>query len=724
MGYIRLEKDADGIVELIFDQPGKTVNTMGLEYDEAMRAAVAELQGMVEAGGVTGIYLRSGKPNQFFAGGDIKEMLEMDLNPPADKKKEMYDGIMATKAPLRTLETLGVPVAVGMNGPALGGGFEIALACHYRVAVKGIQMGLPEAMIGLMPGAGGVVRMTYLLGMQEAIGLISQGRRLKADKALEKGLVNALADDEADMHAQAKAWIKQNANTEGGVKQPWDSEGYKMPGGGPEEEANQGLTFFGPANVMVQTKNLMPAQNAIFACVVDSARVDFDTAQKVEGRYFLSLLLDQTARNMMTAFFVQMEALNRGASRPQGPEKFSCQKLGIIGAGQMGAGIATMAAQKGIDVVLKDISMENAERGKAYAEAYFDKGISKGKVTEEKKAEYMARILPSADYADLKGCELVIEAVFEDRKIKAAVTQETEAALDASAVFASNTSALPITELAQASSRAENFIGMHFFSPAEKMPLVEIIRGEKTSDETLAKAFDLAQQLGKTPIVVNDAPGFFTTRVIGKTVSQGAEMLEEGVNPVLIESAARDNGSPVGPLAAIDEISQETAYKNGQQAKADAEAQGKVWEDNAASRILDRMVNEFGRRGKVHGGGYYEYPEGGKKHMWPGLKEAYAPNGYIDMPYEDIKDRLVFSQCLEAVRAMEEGVVTNVGDGNIGSIMGIGFPAQTGGVFQAINAYGLKAFVARAKELQARYGDVFAVPALLEQRAESGELFL
>ncbi len=724
MGYIRLEKDADGIVELIFDQPGKTVNTMGLEYDEAMRAAVAELQGMVAAGGVTGIYLRSGKPNQFFAGGDIKEMLEMDLNPPADKKAEMYDGIMATKAPLRTLETLGVPVAVGMNGPALGGGFEIALASHYRVAVEGIQMGLPEAMIGLMPGAGGVVRMTYLLGMQEAIGLISQGRRLKADKALEKGLVHALAKDEDDMHAQAKAWIKENAGVEGGVKQPWDRDDYKMPGGGPDDEANQGLTFFGPANVMVQTKNLMPAQNAIFACVVDAARVDFDTAQKIEGRYFLSLLLDQTARNMMTAFFVQMEALNRGASRPQGPAKFSCSKLGIIGAGQMGAGIATMAAQKGIDVVLKDISQENADRGKAYAEAYFDKGISKGKVTEEKKAECMARIKASADYADLAGCELVIEAVFEDRKIKAAVTKETEAVLADSAVFASNTSALPITELAQASSRAENFIGMHFFSPAEKMPLVEIIRGEKTSDEALAKAFDLAQQLGKTPIVVNDAPGFFTTRVIATTVSQGAAMLEEGVNPVLIESAARDNGSPVGPLAAIDEISQETAYKNGQQAKADAEAQGKVWEDNAASRILDRMVNEFGRRGKVHGGGYYEYPEGGKKHIWPGLKDAYAPNGYTEIPYEDIKDRLVFCQCLEAVRAMEEGVVTVVGDGNIGSIMGIGFPAQTGGAFQAINAYGLKAFVARAKELHERYGEVFAVPALLEQRAASGELFL
>jgi 3-hydroxyacyl-CoA dehydrogenase/enoyl-CoA hydratase/3-hydroxybutyryl-CoA epimerase len=720
MGYIRLEKDSDGIVELIFDQPGKTVNTMGAEYDEAMRAAVAELKGMVEQGGVTGVYIRSGKPGQFFAGGDIKELLEMDLNPSDEKKAEVYKGIMQTKAPLRELETLGVPVAVGINGACLGGGFEISLACHYRVAMNGVQVGLPEAMIGLMPGAGGVVRMTYLLGMQEAIGLISQGKRLTAEKAQGKGLIHELADSEEDLAAKAKAWIKANPE----AKQPWDTEGYKIPGGYPTDEANQGLTFFGPSNVMVQTKNLMPAQNAIFACVVDSARVDFDTAQKIEGRYFMHLMLNQVSRNMMTAFFVQMEALNKGASRPDGIDKTSVKKLGILGAGQMGAGIATVAAQKGIEVVLKDISLANAEKGKAYAENFFNKRIEKKRLTEEAKTEYMALIKPTEDYADLADCDLVIEAVFEDRKVKAAVTKDTEAVLKADGVFASNTSSLPITELAEASSRQANFIGMHFFSPAEKMPLVEIIRGANTSDETLARAFDLSQQLGKTPIVVNDAPGFFTTRVIGKTVSQGAVMLEEGINPILIESAARDNGSPIGPLGAIDEISQETAYKNGQQAKADAEAQGQKWEDNAASRILDRMVNEFGRKGKVHGAGYYEYPQGGQKHMWPGLKEAFAPNGYKEIPYEDIKDRLVYSQCLEAVRAMEEGVIENVGDGNIGSIMGIGFPAQTGGVFQAINAIGLQQFVERAEYLHQQYGDDFAVPQLLKDRAAKNALFL
>lgn len=717
MGYIRLEKDSDGIVDLVFDQPGKTVNTMGSEYDEAMRAAVAQLKDMVAEGGVSGIYVKSGKPNQFFAGGDIKQMLEMDLNPDEAERTRMFNEMLATKQPLRELETLGVPVAVGINGPCLGGGFEIALSCHYRVSVKGVQVGLPEAMIGLMPGAGGVVRMTYLLGMQEAIGLISTGKRLKAEKALEKGLLNELVDSEDELAAKAKAWIKANPE----ASQPWDQEGFKIPGGDTEDTANQGLVYFGPVNVMAQTKGLMPAQQAIFACVTDVTKVDFDTAQVIEARYFLSLLLSQVSRNMMLAFFVQMEAINKGASRPDGIDKRPCKKLGLLGAGQMGAGIATVAAQKGIEVVLKDISQENADKGLAYAEAAYAKNK---RVNDEQAKEYLSRIKATADYADLADCDLVIEAVFEDRKVKAAVTKDTEAVIADSAIFASNTSSLPITELAEASSRKANFIGMHFFSPAEKMPLVEIICGKETSNEALAAAFDLAQQLGKTPIVVNDAPGFFTTRVIGKTVSQGAIMLEEGVNPVLIESAARDNGSPVGPLSAIDEISQETAYKNGQQAKADAEAQGQTWQDNAASRILDRMVNEFGRKGKRNGGGYYEYPENGRKHIWSGLKDAFAPNGYKEIPYEDIKDRLVYSQCVEAVRAMEEGVIESVADGNIGSIMGIGFPAQTGGVFQCINAIGLQTFVDRARELADRYGDDFTPPQLLIDRAAKNELFL
>jgi len=718
MNYLRLEKDADGIVELIFDQQGKEVNVMGLEYEAAMSEAVAELEAMKD--NITGIYVRSGKPGQFFAGGDITAMLAMDLTASVEKKTELFEDILQTKALLRRLETMGVPVACGINGPALGGGFEIALACHYRVALKSVRVGLPEAQIGLMPGADGVVRMVRYLGMQEALTLISQGKNLRAEQALEKGLLDQLCETEEEMHVAAKAWIKANPN----AKQAWDQQGFTIPGGAPDDKDNQGvqgLMFFGPANVMNQTKGLMPAQQAIFAAVVDVARVDFDTAAKIEARYFLSLLLDQTARNMMTAFFVQMGALNKGASRPQGIEKATVNKLGILGAGQMGAGLAFIAARAGIDVVLKDVSQDAADKGKAYSAAACEKNR---RIDEAQTQEILARITATDDYSALADCDFVIEAVFENRDVKATVTRETEAVLSEGAVFATNTSALPITELAQASIRRPNFVGMHFFSPAEKMPLVEIIAGEQTSDETLARAFDLAQQLGKTPIVVNDGPGFFTSRVISKTITQGSNMLEEGVNPVLIESAARMNGSPVGPLAAIDEISQLTAYNNGQQAKADVEAQGGDWEENAATRILDRMINEFDRRGKVYGGGYYDYPENGAKHIWPGLKDAFAADGYTEIPFIDIQDRLTFSQSLEAVRAMEEGVIESVGDGNIGSIMGIGFPPHTGGAFQAINAYGLKAFAKRSSELAEKYGDDFTPPQLLLDKAEKGELFL
>jgi 3-hydroxyacyl-CoA dehydrogenase/enoyl-CoA hydratase/3-hydroxybutyryl-CoA epimerase len=718
MGYVQLEPDADGIVELIFDQPGKDVNVMGLEYKRAMSQAVAELESMGES--VCGVYVRSGKPGQFFAGENITAMLEMDLNPSQQKKQEMFDGIMATKALLRRLETLGVPVVCGINGPALGGGFEIALACHHRLALKTVSVGLPQAQIGLMPGADGVVRMVRYVGMQETIALVSTGKRLKAEEALDKGLLNELFDSETEMHVAAQAWLRSNPD----ARQPWDQGSFSIPGGSPtdrDDQAIQGLMFFGPANVMSQTKGLMPAQKAILAAVVDVARVDFDTAAKIEARYFLSLLLDQTARNMMIAFFVQMNALGKGASRPAGYDQSTVEKLGLLGAGQMGAGIAFIAARKGIEVVLKDVSLEAAQRGKAYSEQVC---ANHKRIDPAEATDILARITPTDDYATLADCDIVLEAVFENRDIKAQVTRETEAVLGDDAVFASNTSALPITELALASNRRPNFVGMHFFSPAEKMPLVEIIAGEQTSDATLARAFDLAQQLGKTPIVVNDGPGFFTSRVISKTISQGHAMLEEGVDPVLIESAAKFNGSLVGPLGAIDEISQLTSWKNGQQAQADVQAQGGTWEDNAASRILDRMVNEFGRRGKRDGGGYYEYPEAGKKHIWPGLKEAFAADGYRQLPFQDIKDRLLFSQSLEAVRAMQEGVIEGYGDGNIGSIMGIGFPAQTGGVFQAINAYGVAAFLKRSEQLADQYGEDFIPPLLLRQKAERSAQFL
>jgi 3-hydroxyacyl-CoA dehydrogenase/enoyl-CoA hydratase/3-hydroxybutyryl-CoA epimerase len=717
MSYIRLEKDTDGIVELIFDQPGKTVNVMGEEYAEAMPKVLDELEAQKDE--IIGVYIRSGKPGQFFAGGDITLMLEMDLNPDDAERRRMFEGILEAKAPLRRLEALGVPIAVGINGAALGGGFEIALACHHRIALddKSVQVGLPEAMLGLMPGAGGVVRMVRLLGMQEALTLIAQGKRLKAQQALEKGLIHELASSEDDMAAKAKAWIKANPDS----KQPWEQPTYTIPGGGPADPATQALTYFGPVNVMVQTKGNMPAQQVIIAAVIDTARVDYDTAHTIEARYFQRLLLDQVARNMMTTFFVQMNEMDAGASRPSGVEKTEVKKLGILGAGIMGAGIAFNAAKVGIDVVLKDLTRENADKGKAYAATACEKTRS---IDEAQAQQIMARIQPTAEAADLADCDLVIEAVFEDRDVKAAVTREAEAVLSGSSVFATNTSALPITELAQASQRPENFIGMHFFSPAERMPLVEIITGEKTSDEALAKAFDLAQKLGKKPIVVKDSPGFFTTRVIGQTITQGQMMLAEGVNPALIENAAAFNGSPMGPLETLDNISIETAYHAMKQAQADALARGEEPETGPQAEVIRIMFEDIGRKGQNQGGGFYDYDDNGKKiATWPGLKDVFAKDGYADIPYEDIRDRLLFPQVLEAVRIMEEGVLTSVGDGNIGSIMGIGFPPHTGGVYQCVNAYGVQAFVDRSHELESAYGEVFKPPQLLLDMAVKGSTF-
>ena len=717
MSYIRLEKDTDGIVELIFDQPGKTVNVMGEEYAEAMPKVLDELEAQKDE--IIGVYIRSGKPGQFFAGGDITLMLEMDLNPDDAERRRMFEGILEAKAPLRRLEALGVPIAVGINGAALGGGFEIALACHHRIALddKSVQVGLPEAMLGLMPGAGGVVRMVRLLGMQEALTLIAQGKRLKAQQALEKGLIHELASSEEDMAAKAKAWIKANPDS----KQPWEQPTYTIPGGGPADPATQALTYFGPVNVMVQTKGNMPAQQVIIAAVIDTARVDYDTAHTIEARYFQRLLLDQVARNMMTTFFVQMNEMDAGASRPSGVEKTEVKKLGILGAGVMGAGIAFNAAKVGIDVVLKDLTRENADKGKAYAATACEKTRS---IDEAQAQQIMARIQPTAEAADLADCDLVIEAVFEDRDVKAAVTREAEAVLPGSAVFATNTSALPITELAQASQRPENFIGMHFFSPAERMPLVEIITGEKTSDEALAKAFDLAQKLGKKPIVVKDSPGFFTTRVIGQTITQGQMMLAEGINPALIENAAAFNGSPMGPLETLDNISIETAYHAMKQAQADALARGEKPETGPQAEVIRIMFEDIGRKGQNQGGGFYDYDDNGKKiATWPGLKDVFAKDGYADIPYEDIRDRLLFPQVLEAVRIMEEGVLTSVGDGNIGSIMGIGFPPHTGGVYQCVNACGVQAFVDRSHELESAYGEAFKPPQLLLDMAAKGSTF-
>ena len=716
MSYLRLEKRDDGIVELILDQPGKSVNVMGEEYDAAMRQAVDDIAGMKEE--LRGVYVRSGKPGHFMAGGDVKAMLDMPLDPSPQERQQMFEGMMRSKGVLRRLETLGLPVAAGISGSALGGGYELCLACHHRVAVDepSIRVGLPESNLGLLPGAGGIVRLTRLLGMQDALALISQGRQLSPRRALEKGLVHELAADEEEMHGKAIAWLLANPD----AQQPWDKKDYVLPGGAPGEPSVQGFLFLGPMNVMNRTGGNMPAQRAIFAAVYETAKVDFDTAQKIEARYFLHLLLSPVARNMMTAFFVHMSEVNKGASRPQGVPRRKVARLGILGAGQMGSGIALVAARSGIDTVLKDVDREQAESAREYSRTVCAKDR---RIDAQQAAEILERIHAAEDMQALAGCDAVIEAVFEERELKAQLTREAEAVLGEDALFASNTSGLPISELAAAAARPGNFVGMHFFSPAEKMPLVELVRGSKTSDETLARAFDLARQLGKTPIVVNDAPGFFTTRVIGQLVSQGLCMVTEGVHPAVVENGARLAGCPVGPLALVDEIGLDTSYRVAQQASQDAAARGPAAPDSAPGQLMARMVQEFDRRGKAHGAGFYGYPEDGKKHIWPELCALYADGAGRGMPLAQVQDRLLFAEALEAVRAMEEGVIESVADGNIGSIMGIGFPAHTGGVFQFINSWGLDSFIGRCKELASKYGKNFEPPALLLDKAARGETF-
>ena len=715
MSYITLTKDPqNNIIELVFDQPDSSVNLMGEAFQEHFGVAIKQLE--QEKDNLAGIYVRSGKPNHFFAGGDIKEMLEMDLNPSAKDKKEMFEGMLVLKQYLRTLETLGVPVVVGVNGSALGGGYEIALACHYRIMVNdpSFRIGLPEVQLGLLPGGGGIVRLTRMLGMTKAMELISTGKRLKPEKAFQEGLVDQLAADEASMGEIAKKWLLDSPKN----CQPWDEKNYAMPGGAPGDTEAQGFMFFTSVNVMNNTMGNLPAPKAILAAITETARVDFATAEIIESRYFMHLLLSQTARNMMIAFFVQQKQIESGASRPDKSRYSTSQvnKLGVLGSGQMGSGIAVCAVKNGIDVVLKDIDIKSSQQGKETATKLLamDKRLS-----EEQVEEISARIHTTDNYQDLSSCDLVIESVFEDPKVKAEVTSEVEQVLPKDTVIGSNTSALPITELAKACKLQENFIGVHFFSPAERMPLVEIIKGKKTSEMTLAKAFDFARQIGKTPIVVNDGTGFFTSRVFGAGMTEGVRMLAEGINPVLIENAAKFGGSPVGPLAVMDEISQATAYKALQGYEnlgSDAPKQ-----DDLVRGVVEKMVKELDRKGKIYGAGFYEYPKDEPKYLWSKLREIFAPKGWHNIPFEDIKDRLYYIQTLEALKALEEGIVNTVADANIGSIMGIGFPPHTGGVLQFVNAIGSKAFCSRTMELAERYGERFKPTPLLLEKAANNE---
>ena len=709
---IRYEKDSDNIVTLTMDMPGQSANTMNAVFTAAIDAVLTRLE---QESPLAGVVIASAKKT-FFAGGDLNDLVKVQ----PEQAEEFYNGTNVIKHQLRRIEKLKAPVVAAINGAALGGGLEICLACNHRIALndKKIKLGLPEVTLGLLPGAGGVVRLTRMLGLEGALPYLLEGKQIGTDEAKAAGIIGEIADNAEDMLAKAKAWCKANPN----AVQPWDNKAYKVPGGTPSMPALAQKLPIVPAMLKNKTKGCYPAPEAILSAAVEGLQVDFDTALKIEGRYFVSLATGQVAKNMITAFFFHLQEINKGASRPKGIAPSSVKKVGILGAGMMGQGIAYSSAMSGIQVVLKDVSLEGAQKGKAYTETLLGKRVKSGKMAQEKADGILALIHPTANAEDLAGCDLVIEAVFEKRELKAAVTKEAETFMDPNGIMASNTSSLPITGLAEASVRPEKFIGLHFFSPVDKMPLVEIICGKQTSPETLARALDYVLQIKKTPIVVNDARGFFTTRVIGTYVQEGIRMLAEGLSPSSIEMAAARAGFPVGTLAISDELNFNTMRNIRLAAEKDLAAEGKALPVDATAPVLDKMIDVLGRSGKLGGGGFYDYPQGGKKTLWPGLAEHFGKPG-ASIPFDDMQERFLFVQSLETVRCIEEGVIESMADANIGSIMGIGFPAWTGGVVQYMNGYGLRKFVERAQQLAARYGDRFNPPALLIEKAEKEENF-
>lgn len=715
---IRWERDDEGIVVLTLDDPKQSANTMNADFRESLAAVVERLESEVDS--ITGVVLTSAKKT-FFAGGDLNELIKAT----PEHAAELEASSNQLKSHLRRLETLGKPIVSAINGAALGGGLEIALATHRRIVadVKGAQIGLPEVSLGLLPGGGGVVRTTRLLGIQSAVmDVLVQGQRHKAAKALDLGVVDELVDSVDELLPKAKEWIRNNP--EGGV-QPWDVKGYKIPGGTPSNPSFAANLPAFPANLRKQVKGApMPAPRAILSASVESTQVDFDTATQVETRYFVSLATGQVAKNMTQAFFFDLQHINSGGSRPDGYEQYSAKKVGVLGAGMMGAAIAYVSAKAGIDVVLKDVSTEKAEHGKGYATKLEEKALKRGKTTQEKSDALLGRITPTGDPADLAGVDFVIEAVFESTELKHKVFSEVEDVVNSDAVLGSNTSTLPISGLAEGVRRQQDFIGIHFFSPVDKMPLVEIICGQQTSPATLAKVFDYTLQINKTPIVVNDSRGFFTSRVIGTFLNEAVAALGEGAEPASIEQAGSQAGYPSPPLQLMDELTLTLPRKIRSESRAAVEAAGGTWNEHPAEPIIDRMIDEHGREGRSSGAGFYDYDENGRTGIWPGLREAFR-SGSGEVPFVDLQERMLFAEALETVKCFDEGVLTSVEDANIGSIFGIGFPPWTGGVIQYINQYegGLAGFVDRARQLAARYGDHFTPPQSLVDKANKGEIY-
>ncbi len=693
----------DGIAVITFDEEGSPVNTMSLQWQDDLDAVAQQL--MQDKDAIRGVILASAK-STFFAGADLKGVMRMTT----EDAKRMFTGIERIKRNFRIIETLGKPVVSCLNGTALGGGWEVALVGHHRIAVNNpkAQFGMPEVTLGLIPGGGGITKTTRQLGLMAAQPYLLESKLFGPAEAEKLGFVHERVDSDAELLPRARAWIDSVQGNAEACQHPWERKGYKMPGGTPSNPAiAQGLVV-APAMLKKTTRGNYPAPEAALCAMVEGAQVDFDTAMRIESRHLARLMVNPVAKNMINTFFFNLNAIKSGQSRPGTAPRYKPAKVGVLGAGMMGAGIAYVQASRGIATVIKDVSAEKAGNGKAYSAKLTQARVDKGRMNPHDQTALLARITPTDQAADLQGCDLIIEAVFENRELKAKVTQEAEPMLTPGGFFASNTSTLPISGLATASARPDKFVGIHFFSPVDKMKLVEIIRGKQTDDETVARAFDYVQALGKIPIVVNDSRGFYTSRTFGTFVMEGAAMLGEGIPAAVIENAAMQAGMPVGPLAVLDETALSLSVHVMDQTRADYAAEGKPYTAAAGELLVERLVKEFNRPGRAAGGGFYDYPAGQKKVLWPELKTLFEKPGAA-WNLQDVKDRILYRQAVETARCLSENVLTTVHDGNIGSIFGIGFPAWTGGALQFIYSQGVDAFAARCAQLAAAHGDGFAV---------------
>lgn len=706
MRILQLEIDADGVGLISINDPARPMNVTCPEFNAELEQIVRSIASDKT---IRGAIITSGKSNAFIAGGDIKQFVTAH-----DSGMTLEDAVQMARSwnqVMRQVETCGKPVAAAINGLALGGGLEIALCCHYRVLADDAKtlVGLPECTIGLLPGGGGTQRLPRLIGGDKAIGLILEGKRLKPAEALELGMVNELAPRDQVVEV-ARRWILSNP----AAIQPWDLPDHRPVGLSQEWYQSH------REKLLTRTQGNYPAPVAALASVYEGSQLPFDQAMAIEERYFAELLIGPVARNLMRTSFISKGEADKLIRRPAGPAKTSVRTLGVIGAGMMGAGIAHVAAAAGISVILLDTELTQAEKGKAYSAQLLQKDIERGRSSQDKATQHLARIQPSDRFASLAECDLVVEAVFENRAVKAEVTQRAEEAITPAAVFASNTSTLPITGLAQASQRPENFVGIHFFSPVHLMPLVEIIVGTDTSEETIAKAMDFVGQLRKTPIIVNDSPGFYANRVFIGFVDEAMIMLGEGVAPEAIEQAAKEVGMPVGPLAITDEVSVELQWKVARQAEEDGLEERFRRLD--ALPVIRRMTQELGRLGRKSGGGFYEYPQNAPKHLWPGLAaEFHVADKQPDL--EEVKMRLLYIQALEGVRCLEEGVVSCPADADLGAVLGVGFPAWAGGPVSYVETVGLANFVSECERLARTYGPRFEPSAALRERARQNRKF-